>query len=178
MLIACVLSIFLPAGISRMTPGAVERSRPRTQAAPEVPPLLELRIGLDVAAEGWVVLPEWSGVWVAGGGTLSEIDQDSGEVRQTGEGAWDYDYVQLAEYGEGGILLASGSVLWALDASSGGVIDRLDLDHLGSVGAVVQTRSGAWVAASGGGGGSSRGSTSRREPRPTGSGSGTGGTSS
>ena len=132
-----------------MLPPAVERGRLPTPAASEAPPLLELRIGLDVDAEGWVVLPEWSGVWVAGGGTLSEIDQDTGEVRRTGEGAWDYDHVQLARYGEGTILLASGSTLWALDASSGGVVQRTDLEHVGFVDAVITTGSGTWVAASG-----------------------------
>ena len=110
--------------------------------------MTELRISLDVDAEGWVVLPEWFGVWVAGGGTLSEIDQDSGEVRRTGTGRWDYDSVQLARYGEGTILLASGSTLWSLDASSGDVVRRNDLGHVGSVDAVINTRSGTWVAAS------------------------------
>ena len=95
-----------------MLPTAVESSDPSAAAASEARPLLELRIGLDVDADGWVVLPEWFGVWVAGAGTLSEIDQDSGEVRRTGTGRWDYDHVQLARYGEGTILLASGSTLW------------------------------------------------------------------
>jgi hypothetical protein len=147
-LMACVLALFLPAGTSRMPPAAVERSGPRTPAVFEAPPLLELRIGLDVDADGWVVLPEWSGVWVAGGGTLSEIDQERGEVRRTGTGRWDYDSVQLARYGEGTILLASGSTLWALDAGSGGVVRRNDPEHVGSVDAVINTRSGTWVAAS------------------------------
>ena len=71
-LIACVLSLFLPAGTSRILPPAVERSDPSTPAASEAPPL-QLGIALDVDAEGWWP-PEWSGVWVAGGGTLSEID--------------------------------------------------------------------------------------------------------
>lgn len=96
---------------------------------------------------GWVVLPEWFGVWVAGAGRLFEIDQQTGDVRQTGRGAWDYDYVQLARYGEGTILLASGETLWALDAGSGGVIRRLDLGRLGAVDALLQTRSATWVTA-------------------------------
>ncbi len=121
---------------------------PSAHAGISSPPIRDLRIGLDVDAGGWVVLPEWFGVWVAGGGTLSEIDQDSGEVRLTGTGRWDYDFVQLARYGEGTILLASGSTLWSLDASSGGVVRRNDLEHVGSVDAVINTRSGTWVAAS------------------------------
>jgi hypothetical protein len=148
MLIACLLSLFLPACTSTLPPRAVERSGSPNPAASEAPPPLELRIGLDVDADGWVVLPEWFGVWVAGGGTLSEIDQDSGEVRRTGTGRWDYDHVQLARYGEGTILLATGSTLWSLNASSGVVVQRNDLEHLGSLDAVINTRSGTWVAAS------------------------------
>jgi hypothetical protein len=135
---------------------------PRLGAAPDLdPPPTDasaqprdvLRIGQDTKVGGWVVLPEWFGVWVAGGGTLLQIDQKTGEVRQTGRGSWDYDYVQLARYGEGTILLASGRTLWALDARSGGVVQRIDLGQLGSVDAVLQTRSGTWVTATGEDGG-------------------------
>lgn len=147
-LIAVCLSLFLPGGASRVTRSTRELGRQPTASPRSDSPARELRIGLDTTAGGWVVLPEWSGVWVAGAGTVSEIDQIGGDVRQTGRGAWDYDYVRLARYGEGTILLASGTTLWALDASSGGVVGRLDLGHVGYVDAVLQTRSGTWVAAS------------------------------
>ena len=150
-LVAMAASMFFPAGVSRMPRStALLRPGPTPSAHARFPspPIRDLKIGLDVGADGWVVLPEWFGVWVAGGGTLSEIDQDSGEVRLTGTGQWDYDFVQLARYGEGTILLASGSTLWSLDASSGGVIRRNDLEHVGSLDAVINTRSGTWVAAS------------------------------
>ena len=151
-LIVMGISVFLPAGTARMPRSAAllppPGPTPSAHAGISSPPIRDLRIGLDVDAGGWVVLPEWFGVWVAGGGTLSEIDQDSGEVRLTGTGRWDYDFVQLARYGEGTILLASGSTLWSLDASSGGVVRRNDLEHVGSVDAVINTRSGTWVAAS------------------------------
>jgi len=130
---------------------------PRVEDAPEADPSPAdgsaqlgdvLRIGQDTKVGGWVVLPEWFGVWVAGGGTLFEIDQETGEVRQTGRGTWDYDYVQLARYGEGTIFLASGRKLWQVDARSGRIHQRLDLGHLGYVDAVLYTRSGTWVTAS------------------------------
>jgi hypothetical protein len=148
-LIASWVFLFLPAGASRIPRSSPVQSHPSTSPARDAPPAApELRIGLDTIAGGWVVLPEWSGVWVAGSGTLSEVDQDTGAVRQTGQGAWDHDYVRLARYGEGTILLASGSTLWSLNASSGGVIRRLDLGHVGYLDAVLQTRSGTWVTAS------------------------------
>jgi hypothetical protein len=107
-----------------------------------------LRISQDTNVGGWVVLPDSFGVWVAGGGTLSEIDQDTGEVRQRGRGTWDYDYVQLARYGEGTIFLASGRTLWEISARSGTVLQQVDLGRLGYVDAVLYTGSGTWVTAS------------------------------
>jgi WD40 repeat protein len=149
-LIITVISLFLLACTAKV-PRPTGTLDPTMSRSPQ--PFQEiLRIGLDVTAGGWVVLPEWSGVWVAGGGTLSEIE-DSGRVRITGRGRWDYDYVQMARYGEGSILLASGTTLWTLDANSGGVIDRLDLGDVGYVDAVLSTRSGTWIAASGNDGG-------------------------
>ena len=151
-LIAMAASMFFPAGMSRMprSTALLRPPGPTSSAHAEISsrPIRDLRIGLDVDADGWVVLPESFGVWVAGGGALSEIDQDSGEVRLTGTGRWDYDFVQLARYGEGTILLASGTTLWSLDASSGGVVQRNDLEHVGYLDAVINTGSGTWVAAS------------------------------
>lgn len=130
-----------------LRPGAApDRDSPQSDASAQ--PRDVLRIGQDTKVGGWVVLPEWFGVWVAGGGTLFEIDQKTGEVRQTGRGKWDYDYVQLARYGEGAIFLASGTTLSQVDAWSGTIIHRLDLRHLGYVDAVLYTRSGTWVTAS------------------------------
>ena len=150
-LVIGVITLVLVA-CSSDAPRATAHLDPPTSASPSSQPPPVLRIGLDVTARGWVVLPEWSGAWVAGGRTLSEIE-DSGRVRITGRGPWDYDYVQMARYGEGSIFVASGTTLWTIDASSGGVIDRLDLGHLGYIDAVLHTPSGTWVAASGNGGG-------------------------
>jgi hypothetical protein len=125
---------------------APDRATPRTDEP--APPHEVLRIGQDTKVGGWVVLPEWFGVWVAGGGTLFEIDQKTGEARQTGRGRWDYDYVQLARLGEGAIFLASGKTLSEVDARSGTIIQRLDLGHIGYVDALLYTRSGTWVTAS------------------------------
>lgn len=147
-LIASWVFVFLPAGASRIPRPTPQLSRPDTSPARDVPPATELRIGLDTIAGGWVVLPDSFGIWVAGAGTLSEVDQDTGEVRQTGRGTWDYDYVQLARYGEGTIFLASGRTLWEIAARSGTVLQRLDLDRLGYVDAVLSTPSGTWVTAS------------------------------
>lgn len=107
-----------------------------------------LRIRQNTKVGGWVVLPEWFGVWVAGGGTLFEIDQQTGEARQTGRGAWDYDYVKLARYGEGTILLASGRTLSQVDAGSGTTMSRLDLGDLGTIDAVLYENNRTWVTAS------------------------------
>jgi hypothetical protein len=127
-------------------PGVADVASPSTDEPAQ--PDDVLRIGQDMNAGGWVVLPEWSGVWVAGGGTLSRIDQKTGKVRQTGRGRWDYDYVQLARYGEGTIFLASGRTLWEVDARSGTILQRLDLARLGYVDAVLYTGSATWVTAS------------------------------
>lgn len=107
-----------------------------------------LQIGQDTKVDGWIVLPEWSGVWVAGGGALFEIDQGTGEPRQASRGPWDYDYVDLARHGEGTILLASGTTLWEIDARSGSIQKRLDLESLGSLDSVIQAGNRTWVAAS------------------------------
>jgi hypothetical protein len=127
-------------------PGVAEGASPSTDEPAQ--PDEVLRIGQDTRVGGWVVLPEWFGVWVAGGGTLFEIDQKTGDVRQTGRGKWDYDYVHLARLGEGSIFLASGRTLYEIDARSGSIIQRLDLRRLGYLDAVLYTRSGTWVTAS------------------------------
>jgi hypothetical protein len=131
------------------------------RSAPVVPPAGEaaspsrpaarprtLAVGLDVDVDGWVVLPDWSNVWVAGAGTLFELDDETGRVRRTGRGSWDYDHVRMARYGEGTILIVSGTTFWAVDAWSGGVVSRHDLSHLGSLDAVLHVHNSTWVAAS------------------------------
>jgi hypothetical protein len=109
---------------------------------------LEIRRTTD--ANGWVVLPDAFGVWVAGAGTLTRIDPRTGATRVTAHGRWDYDFVRLAEYGEGTIFVASGQrPLLEMDAGSGTVIARIDVSSLGSVDAVVSRRGEVWATASG-----------------------------
>jgi hypothetical protein len=71
-------------------------------------------------------------------------------VTQTGHGKWDYDYVRLAEYGEGSIWLVSGSTLLLMDSRTGTTIRRFDLGSLGTIDAVFQDSTGpTWVTVSG-----------------------------
>jgi hypothetical protein len=100
-------------------------------------------------ANGWVVLPDGFGIWVAGPGTLTRIDPRTGATRVTAHGSWDYDYVRLAEYGEGTIFVASGETLLEMDAGSGTVIARMDLSSVGYIDAVLASIHGIWVTASG-----------------------------
>jgi hypothetical protein len=111
--------------------------------------------GLEVTSRlkvgGWIVLADASGVRVAGAGTLSLVDPETGSVSPAGQGSWDYDYAVLAEYGEGTVFLASGTTLWEL-ALDGTVLRRFDLGELGTLDAVhVSSFDGAslWVAGSG-----------------------------
>jgi hypothetical protein len=116
----------------------------------EVPPE-QLRIGLRTDVDGWVVLPDGFGVWVAGAGLLS-VDPETGRVTETTRGMrWDYDYVRLAEYGEGSVWVASGSTLWLIDALSGTTIRRFDLSSLGTIDDVFQSSDpdATWVTADG-----------------------------
>ncbi len=109
-----------------------------------------LRIGLRTHVDGWVVVPDSFGVWVAGAGRLFDVNPTTGKVTETGKGSWDYDYVRLAEYGEGSIWLASGSKLLLLDSATGTTIRRFDLRSLGTIDAVFQDSTGpSWVTASG-----------------------------
>jgi hypothetical protein len=115
-------------------------------------PRSELRIGLRTHVDGWVVLPDSFGVWVAGAGSLFDVDPTSGSVTETAHGSnWDYDYVRLAEYGEGSIWVASGKTLWEIDAPTGATIRRFDLSQLGTIDDVFQTSDPAtpWVTADG-----------------------------
>jgi hypothetical protein len=129
-------------------------SVPATSASPspsEVIPREQLRIGLQTHVDGWVVLPDSFGVWVAGSG-LFHVDPKTGDVTQTSRGfPWDYDYVRLAEQGEGSIWVASGSTIWEIDAPTGTTIQRFDLGALGTIDDVFQTSDPAalWVTADG-----------------------------
>jgi hypothetical protein len=111
-------------------------------------PATGLLIGDETRIEGWVTLASASGVWVAGGGQLFEVDPLTGASRRVATGGWDYDYVGLSDAGEGTILLTSGSTLLELDGRSGTVIQRLDLGSLGYLNDVLQSPSGTWVTAS------------------------------
>jgi hypothetical protein len=116
-----------------------------------VPPE-QLRIGLRTHVGGWVVLPDSFGTWVAGGGSLFDVDPTTGRVIETVHAMnWDYDYVRLAEYGEGSIWVASGGTLWEIDARSGATLREFDLSSLGTIDDVFQTSDPAvpWVTADG-----------------------------
>jgi hypothetical protein len=124
----------------------VSTESPSIEMSPE-----QLRIGLRTDVDGWVVLPDGFGVWVAGRDLLS-VDPETGHVTETMHGTrWDYDYVRLAEYGEGSVWVASGSTLWLIDVLSGTTIRRLDLSSLGTIDDVFQSSDpdATWVTADG-----------------------------
>jgi hypothetical protein len=100
-------------------------------------------------AGGWIVLADAFGVWVAGAGTLTLVDPETGATSQAGTGPWDYDFTVLAEYGEGTVFLGSGTMLWEL--SVGTVLRRFHLPTVGYIDAVrvVPPREALWVAGSG-----------------------------
>ena len=137
-------------------------SATRTNPAPAInpPPSVStelpydgLQIGLSTHVDGWVVLPDSFGVWVAGAGRLFDVNPTTGKVAQTGQGHWDYDFVRLAEYGERSIWLASGSTLSLIDPSTGSTIVRFDLGSIGTIDDVFQDSMGnTWVTADGPGG--------------------------
>jgi hypothetical protein len=110
-----------------------------------------LRITANAMVDGWIPLDDGSHVWVAGPGTLSVFEPATGDATIVARGAWDYDYTDLAAYGEGTIWLASGSTLWAI-AGDGTTIATRDLG-LGEISAVLQAGNGTWVAATGPDGG-------------------------
>ncbi len=111
----------------------------------------DLRIAMNAKVNGWIPLDNGLHVWVAGPGTLSIVDRATGDARIVARGDWDYDYTQLADYGEGTIFLAEGSSLWEI-AGDGTVIAKLNLG-LGSISAILQTDRRTWVAAIGPDGG-------------------------
>ncbi|MEP6665555.1 MAG: hypothetical protein ABJA81_03810 [Nocardioidaceae bacterium] len=110
-----------------------------------------LRILRTTRTPGWVVLADPFGIWVAGGGTLSQVDPASGEVHQTATGSWDYDSVGMSEYGEGTIFVYSGSDLLMMDSRSGTLIRRYDLSSIGRIYDVLDKWHGKWVLATGDG---------------------------
>jgi hypothetical protein len=95
------------------------------------------------------------GVNVAGGGTLQNIDPDSGKSSPVARiGDWDYDFTHLGRLGEGSLWLASGHDLWFIAGSPSYAVERqYDLHRLGYVGAVHQASpragGGLWLATSG-----------------------------
>jgi len=95
------------------------------------------------------VLPDGFGTWVAGAGTLTRIDPRTGATRVTAHGPWDYDFVRLAEYGEGTIYVTYRTNLVAMDSGSGTVITTMDLSSLGYVDSVLPHPRSLWVASSG-----------------------------
>jgi dipeptidyl aminopeptidase/acylaminoacyl peptidase len=104
-----------------------------------------LRIGRDIDAGGWVVLQDQWGTWVAGGGELMSV---GGDVHRVATGSWDYDFVQLGEYGEGAIFVASGTTLWIVEARLGEVSAQLDMRDVGYVDGILQDDVRTWVTAS------------------------------
>jgi len=135
------------AGNPSPSPVSTTSERPSPQTLPQ-----GLAIRRTVDGNGWVVLPDAFGIWVAGAGTLTRIDPRTGATTVTARGPWDYDYVRLAEYGEGTILIATGSSrrqLIEMDAGSGTVLARIDVSALGYVDSVLPLNGGVWVTASG-----------------------------
>jgi hypothetical protein len=125
-------------------------------SAPTPGPAKGLRIGVETRANGWVVLPNAFGVWVAGADRLFDIHPQTGSVREVGRIDSDYDYVQLADDGEGTIWIASGNKLDQVDTSSGTMMASFDLSSLGTLDAVLwlsaetgRSTSGLWVTAVG-----------------------------
>jgi hypothetical protein len=122
---------------------------PTPSVTPELP-YDGLRVGLRTHVDGWVVLPDGFGVWVAGAGRLFDVNPTTGNVKQIGHGSWDYDFVRLAENGEGTIWLASESTLLLMNSGSGTVIKRFDLGSIGTIDAVFPGSEGTtWVTADG-----------------------------
>jgi outer membrane protein assembly factor BamB len=152
---AFVIAIVAFAGLWSVTRSSKPAVGPEpTVSAPspniEIPPE-QLRIGLRTDVDGWIVLPDGFGVWVAGSDLLS-VDPETGHVTETTHGMrWDYDYVLLVEYGEGSVWVASGSTLWLIDARSGTTIRRFDLSSLGTIDDLFQSSgpAGTWVTADG-----------------------------
>jgi hypothetical protein len=158
MVTAAVISCFVFAGLweaSRapavplVSPTISQRPTPTSQGPTptEIVPHDGLEIARTTSANGWVVLPDGFGIWVAGPGTLTRIDPETGDVRVTAHGGWDYDFVHLAQGGDGTILIASGTELLRLDGGSGTVIAKLDLSSLGYIDSVLSWK-GTWVTAS------------------------------
>lgn len=136
---------------SQQNSSAAPTAEPSSAPIP-IDPHRGLKIVWTADANGWVVAPDAFGVWVAGAGTLTRIDPETGETRVTAHGPWDYDFVRLAEYGEGTIYVTSKSEVLALDAGSGTVVTTMT-PSLGTVDAVLADGACTlWVAASGGNG--------------------------
>jgi hypothetical protein len=111
-----------------------------TPSATAAVPSEELRIGLSTHVDGWVVLPNSFGIWVAGAGQLFDVDPTTGDVTEKVHGMdWDYDYVRLADYGEGEIWLASGNTLFEISPGTGTISQRFDLGSLGIIDEVFQS---------------------------------------
>jgi hypothetical protein len=150
-LTAFLIAVLAFAGLwSATKSGSVPAINATPSPSEGVPPE-QLRIGLRTHVDGWVVLPDSFGVWVAGSG-LFHVEPNTGDVTETSRGLpWDYDYVRLAEHGEGSIWVASGSTIWEIAAPTGTTIQRFDLAALGTIDDVFQTSDPAtlWVTADG-----------------------------
>jgi len=97
------------------------------------------------------------GVHVAGGGTLQNLDLETGQSSEVAHiGSWDYDFSRLGRYGEGSLWLASGHDLWDIAGSPQYVISQqYDLHRLGYLSGILQASpaagGGTWVGATGDG---------------------------
>jgi hypothetical protein len=150
-LTAFLIAVLAFAGVWSATKSSSVPVISASPSASQVIPREQLRIGLRTQVDGWVALPDSFGVWVAGSG-LFYVDPKTGDVTETARGfPWDYDYVRLAEQGEGSIWVASGSTVWGIDAPTGTTIQRFDLAVLGTIDDVFQTSDPAavWVTADG-----------------------------
>jgi hypothetical protein len=140
------------------SPSASLASSPATQPSPSPSTALpnqSLGIGSRTPTDGWVVMADGFGVHVAGGGTLQNVDPETGRSSEVARiGSWDYDFATLGRYGEGSLWLTSGHDLWFVGGSPHYAIGRrYDLHSLGYLGSVHQASpsagGGTWIAATG-----------------------------
>jgi hypothetical protein len=112
-----------------------------------------LRIGSRTHTDGWVVAADGWGVHVLGGGTIQNLDPESGEATPPVRiGDWDYDLASIATAGEGGLYVTATHELWTIGRNIGAnptyaVGAHFHLSRLGYLIDVAQGSNGPWVAA-------------------------------
>jgi len=118
------ISVSSPSGSRGASPS---HSAPTT--SPEVA-ADRLIIGARSRTDGWVVMADGFGVHVAGGGTLQNLDLETGQSSEVAHiGSWDYDFSRLGRYGEGSLWLASGHDLWDIGRPHLRVPNTIRINH-------------------------------------------------